>query len=127
MKSKNALILLAVLTLISCREISSKQAEEENLTEEASPAELPETYAEISIKEGGQWIERKYVGGKYQNKLSVEIPKNHTDHSNFIRYEGPGLENSKIGYRFISIGEMQSIFLEKKQIPWCCLSWGRRI
>lgn len=99
MKRKHTIILLAVLTLISCRKISNKQVEEERFTEEASPVELTETYAEISIKEGGKWSEIKYVGGKYQNIISTEIPKNHTDHSNFIRYEGPGWENSKIGYR----------------------------
>ena len=96
MKSKNIIILLAVLTFISCKEISNKKVYEENITDVSSSDKVTETYAEISIKEGGEWNERKYVGGKYQNKVSVEIPKNHTDHSNFIRSEGPGWENSQI-------------------------------
>lgn len=96
---RNIIILVAVLTFISCKENSNEKASEENFAGESTPPKVTETYAEISIKEGGEWNQRKYVGGKYGNKLRVEIPKNHTDHSNFIRYEGPGWENSHIGYR----------------------------
>jgi hypothetical protein len=99
MKMKSIIILLAVLNFISCKEISNEKGYPENLTGESSPVKVAETYAEISIKEGGIWNERKYIGGNYHNKVRVEIPKNHTDHSNFIRYEGPGWENSQVGYR----------------------------
>ena len=58
------------------------------------------TYAEISIKEGGEWNGRKYVGGdSFKNVQELQVPKNHTDHSFFIRYEGPGWENNQVGYR----------------------------
>ncbi|AVR45658.1 DUF4861 domain-containing protein [Christiangramia fulva] len=57
------------------------------------------TYSELSIKEGGEWKGRKYEGGTFKNVDSVELPANHTDHSYFIRYEGPGWENKNIAYR----------------------------
>lgn len=58
-----------------------------------------QTYAELSIKEGGKWVGQKYEGGTFKNVTSLKVPKSHWDHSFFIRYEGPGWESSKIGYR----------------------------
>lgn len=57
------------------------------------------TYAEISIKEGGKWNGRKYEGGTFKNVESLDVPASHTDHSWYIRYEGPGWESNKVGYR----------------------------
>ena len=57
------------------------------------------TYAELSIKEGGKWVGQKYEGGTFKNVTSLKVPKSHWDHSFFIRYEGPGWESNKIGYR----------------------------
>lgn len=57
------------------------------------------TYAEISLKEGGKWEGRKYVGGVFKNVEKLKLAKEHTDHSFDIRYEGPGWESNKIGYR----------------------------
>jgi hypothetical protein len=58
------------------------------------------TQAELSIKTGGEWRDRKYIGGEFVNVQSLKVPAQHTDHSYFIRYEGPGLENEIIGYRY---------------------------
>jgi Domain of unknown function (DUF4861) len=58
------------------------------------------TQAELSIKAGGQWKGRIYEGGKFKNVTSLRVPDEHTDHSFYIRYEGPGWESDKIGYRF---------------------------
>ncbi len=55
--------------------------------------------AEISIKQGGQWEDRKYVGGTFVNVESLTPPPQYTDHSEYIRYEGPGIESDLIGYR----------------------------
>jgi rhamnogalacturonyl hydrolase YesR len=62
--------------------------------------------AEISIKRGGEWQPREknpqlkeYVGGNFVNVPSFTPPPEHTDHSNLIRYEGPGIESDKVGYR----------------------------
>jgi hypothetical protein len=58
------------------------------------------TQAELSIKTGGAFKNRKYEGGTFQNVQSLRVPPEHTDHSFFIRYEGPGWESDKVGYRF---------------------------
>ena len=64
----------------------------------------PKTYAEISIATGGKWIDgsrghEEYSGGSFTNVQTLKVPKNHTDHSWYLRYEGPGWESNKIGYR----------------------------
>ncbi len=56
-------------------------------------------HAELSIKEGGKWVEKKYEGGTFKSVTSLKVPKSQWDHSHFIRYEGPGWESNKIGYR----------------------------
>ncbi|RDV15440.1 DUF4861 domain-containing protein [Pontibacter diazotrophicus] len=58
------------------------------------------TQAEVSHKVGGEFQNRKYIGGSFQNVDSLRVPDEHTDHSYFIRYEGPGWESDKVGYRF---------------------------
>jgi len=65
-----------------------------------APDYIKKQQSEISIKTGGAWNDRKYEGGTYINLNSLSVPPQHTDHSYFIRYEGPGLENEMIGYRF---------------------------
>jgi rhamnogalacturonyl hydrolase YesR len=64
------------------------------------------TQAEFSAKVGGQWQPRKdkpnlkeYVGGTFTNMKAFTAPPEHTDHSNLIRYEGPGIESDKVAYR----------------------------
>lgn len=63
------------------------------------PNKKAKTYAEISIKEGGKWEDRKYIGGTFKNVKKVNLAPQHTDHSFDIRYEGPGWESNKIAYR----------------------------
>src|SRR5688572_24913577 len=70
---------------------------------ESPPAQAA---AEISVKRGGEWKPREkdpklkeYVGGEFVNVTSFTPPPEHTDHSNLIRYEGPGIESDKVGYR----------------------------
>jgi hypothetical protein len=58
------------------------------------------TQAELSVKKGGEWKERIYEGGKFVNIRVLRVPDEHTDHSFYIRYEGPGWESDKVGYRF---------------------------
>ncbi|SHH75546.1 DUF4861 family protein [Flavobacterium defluvii] len=58
------------------------------------------TYAEISVKTDGHWEGRKYIGGTTFNNVNrLKLAPEHTDHSFDIRYEGPGWENNRIGYR----------------------------
>ncbi|MDZ7292279.1 MAG: DUF4861 domain-containing protein [candidate division KSB1 bacterium] len=58
------------------------------------------TQAELSHKVGGKFVNRKYEGGTFQNVQYLRVPPEHTDHSFYIRYEGPGWESDKVGYRF---------------------------
>jgi len=88
--------LIGVLTLfISCKD------KQKTISEENPKIEAPKTYAEISIKEGGQWEGRKYVGDNitFKNVDYLKAPDSLTDHSYYIRYEGPGWESNKVGYR----------------------------
>jgi len=63
------------------------------------PATQKRTQAEISHKTGGHWVDREYQGGQFQNVNQLDVPAEHTDHSWFIRYEGPGIESDLVGYR----------------------------
>ncbi len=65
----------------------------------AKPALKKLTQAEISIKEGGEWNGKEYVGGTFKNVDRVTPPPQYTDHSYWIRYEGPGIESDKVAYR----------------------------
>jgi hypothetical protein len=58
------------------------------------------TQAELSHKSGGEWKGREYIGGEFKNVSYLKIPPEHKDHSWYIRYEGPGWESDKVGYRF---------------------------
>ncbi len=55
--------------------------------------------AEISHKVGGEWKDNKYVGGEFKNVDELTPPEHYTDHGEWIRYEGPGIESDKVGYR----------------------------
>ncbi len=66
---------------------------------EAEGAVSPRTHAEVSIKEGGEWQGETYVGGTFVNVDRLTPPPQYTDHSEYIRYEGPGIESDLVGYR----------------------------
>jgi len=57
------------------------------------------THAEVSIKEGGEWKGSSYIGGTFKNVSHLTNPPQYTDHSEYIRYEGPGIESDIVGYR----------------------------
>lgn len=91
-------ILLPALFLMIA--LSCKR-ENQQITSQQEPEPVPSltTYAEISMKEGGHWDDREYIDGNFVNVDTLNVPSEHTDHSWFIRYEGPGWENSQVGYR----------------------------
>lgn len=97
---KNITVLTSMLLLLNLS-ACKKNIEPKATIEEQSKKEetVAKTYAEISIKEGGHWEGRKYLEGTFKNVDSVKVPTEHTDHSWYIRYEGPGWESNKIGYR----------------------------
>ncbi|MFV8341244.1 DUF4861 family protein [Flavobacterium sp. XS2P39] len=87
MKTIKSIAALVLVCQFSCK------------PQEKQVATTAKTYAEISVKEGGKWEGRKYIGGTFKNVQSVKLAPEHTDHSFDIRYEGPGWESNKIGYR----------------------------
>ncbi|MFK7983943.1 MAG: DUF4861 domain-containing protein [Saprospiraceae bacterium] len=67
---------------------------------EAPPSFKKRTQAELSHKINGKWKEKEYLEGEFKNVNYLRVPPEHTDHSWFIRYEGPGWESDLVGYRF---------------------------
>ena len=65
----------------------------------AGAAALPRAHAEVSIKEGGGWQEKKYAGGAFKSVRHVTMPPQASDHNEYLRYEGPGIESDLVGYR----------------------------
>nr|WP_315151540.1 DUF4861 family protein [uncultured Flavobacterium sp.] len=70
-----------------------------NAQNKSTTSSTAKTYAEISVKNDGKWENRKYIGGTFKNVDRLKLAPEHTDHSFDIRYEGPGWESNKIGYR----------------------------
>jgi hypothetical protein len=61
----------------------------------------PLTHAELWHKNGGKFINKKYIGGgDFVEVNSMLVPDSCTDHSFYIKYEGPGWESNLVGYRF---------------------------
>lgn len=61
----------------------------------------PLAHAELWHKTGGKFINKKYIGGgDFIEVNSLRVPDSCTDHSFFIKYEGPGWESNLVGYRF---------------------------
>ena len=80
-----AILLLLGITAVKAQKYDMKTAK---------------TYAEISAKTDGKWEARKYIGGTvFKNVDRLKLAPEHTDHSFDIRYEGPGWESNRIGYR----------------------------
>lgn len=58
------------------------------------------TQAELSRKFGYEYKNGKYNGGYFKNIDWIRVPDGHKDHDALFRYEGPGWESEKVGYRF---------------------------
>ena len=92
---KIGILSIVILSIFSCKLNQTSKTLNTNL----------KTYAELSIAQGGEWIDgprghKEYnAGTSFKNVNSLQVPKEHTDHSWYIRYEGPGWENNQIGYR----------------------------
>jgi len=102
--NKLAILSIVFFSLFSCKDKKSntEAAETNTVSEEMSSQK---TYAEISIAQGGKWVDgsrehKEYSDGRsFKNVDELQVPTQHTDHTWFIRYEGPGWENSQVGYR----------------------------
>ena len=59
------------------------------------------TYAELAHKIGGKFVGNKYEGGfSWVKPNFLSVDGNFRDHAYFIKYEGPGWESDKVGFRF---------------------------
>ena len=58
------------------------------------------TYAELAMKPGNIHIDGKFRGNRFENITKIKVPEIHTDHDALFKYEGPGWESEKVGYRF---------------------------
>ena len=59
------------------------------------------TYAELAHKIGGEFEGTKYVGvHSWVKPNKITLPGSFTDHSYYIKYEGPGWESDKVAFRF---------------------------
>ncbi|MCF8359390.1 MAG: DUF4861 domain-containing protein [Prolixibacteraceae bacterium] len=57
--------------------------------------------AELWVKTGGEFVDGIYEGGDGFTEVdSLRVPDVCTDHSLYIKYEGPGWESNLVGYRF---------------------------
>ena len=58
-------------------------------------------HAELSVRKGGAWQDAAYSaeGFSFEEVISFTSPPQLTDHSYFLRYEGPGWESDQMGYR----------------------------
>jgi unsaturated rhamnogalacturonyl hydrolase len=107
-------------------DFASEESRSFRITSTTAPASVPlpaMAQAEISVKQGGQWQPREknpelkeYVGGTFRNVHAFTPPPEHTDHSNLIRYEGPGIESDKVGYR-IYLDERNGFDIFGKKVP----------
>jgi len=106
MKTFKILSVILLLLFVACKE--QNKSSNSTTPEDSSIADsttVQKTYAEISIAQGGEWVDgprdhKEYNGTtSFKNINELKVPDNHTDHSWYIRYEGPGWESNKVGYR----------------------------
>ena len=63
-----------VLFLVSLQEGESKSITLQSISAKKAGAIPARTYAELSIKEGGEWQDRVYHGGDFKNVTELDVP-----------------------------------------------------
>lgn len=74
------------------------------------------THAEISIQQGGEMIDGARQGGTFVPVQTQELPADHVIGDHLFRYEGPGWESDKVGYR-LYFDERNVIDIFGKKVP----------
>jgi unsaturated rhamnogalacturonyl hydrolase len=96
----NRLVFLANLSAAGTHQYVINSQSTDLASDQASDQPVTvRTQAEVAVKEGGEWRDKVYVGGSFRNVDHVAPPPQYTDHSQYIRYEGPGIESDVVGYR----------------------------
>lgn len=88
-----------------CLVLNLNANEEKTLTvlfidEKEKPNYLSRTYAELAMKLGNIYYDGKFRGNSFVNVTKLKVPGIHTDHDALFKYEGPGWESEKVGYRY---------------------------
>ena len=65
-----------------------------------NPEFMSRTYAELSMKPEDIYFDGRFRGNAFVNVTKIKVPSIHKDHDALFRYEGPGWESEKVGYRF---------------------------
>ena len=52
------------------------------------------------MKTNNVYFDKRFRGNKFVNVTQLRVPAIHTDHDALFKYEGPGWESEKVGYRF---------------------------
>lgn len=73
-------------------------------------------HAELSKKVGGYFEGKTYIGGQFQPVKFERVPLQHVDHDTYYRFEGPGWESDKVGYRFY-LDQRNAIDIFGKKVP----------
>lgn len=73
-------------------------------------------HAEISRRIGGAWKGRIYEGGEFVPVTDVSLPGQLGDHNQYFRYEGPGWESDKVGFR-LYLDHRNAIDIFGKRVP----------
>ncbi len=95
--SKNA----AILFIADFAPSGKKKFEIKYLTEGKICKNYPaRTYAELAMKFDAVYKDKKFTSDHFENFSKVVVPEIHTDHDALFKYEGPGWESEKVGYRF---------------------------
>ena len=91
-----AAIIAAGISLTACNK--SPETVKDSVT---SAEPVQRTHAELSVRQGGAWDGQKYVADNFtfEPVTAFTSPAQLTDHSYYLRYEGPGWENDLVGYR----------------------------
>lgn len=74
------------------------------------------TQAELSKRVGGQLVDGKYQGGKFEQIHYEQLPASHVPGDGLYRYEGPGWESDKVAYR-LYFDERNAMDIFGKKIP----------
>ena len=88
-----------------CLVLNLKPNEEKILTvihgeETKTPKFESRTYAELGMKPGNIYSDGRFRGDTFINVTKIKVPLIHKDHDALFKYEGPGWESEKVGYRF---------------------------
>ena len=89
-----------VAFVVNLKANEEKMLEVVKVSESENPKFKSRIYAELSMKADNVYYNGRFRGDTFINVTKIKVPAIHTDHDALFRYEGPGWESEKVGYRF---------------------------